>query len=334
MATIKLYLTSLEPNMSQTIYSQSIGGYASDSLLYPETELASTIGLYDTSINLSTPSSGNWIEWQNIEYINIGNEVIRVSPISNGSVSVVERGYNGIINMHIENDLVMASSAKEIFNNVFNDDHKQYRCLVAKNVSSSDPSWERTAYNISIYLKQNSRGPDANIKIALERPSNQYLLSTSTSWSTMQVIDTSLIGLYSDNYFQEAYLKILSGGATGQGKIISSFDNVTGTFTFYSSLSASYDYTTNVSYEVYSAPAQRIKTGTVSPITTGNDVLPFSSPTETSPVRFASEGSFPVVSDLGVNDVVYIWLERTLEKGAEAFNIDDITLDIKYSVSE
>ena len=60
MATLKLYLTSLEPDLDQTIYSQSIGGYLSNSLVYPETILSSPIGLYDTSISLDTPSSGSW----------------------------------------------------------------------------------------------------------------------------------------------------------------------------------------------------------------------------------------------------------------------------------
>ena len=107
MATFKSYLTSLEPNMSQSIYSQSIGGYCSNSFVYLETSLATTLGLYDTLITLDTPSDG-WAAWLGVEYINIGNEIIRVSPITNGSVSVVTRGYNGIINMHVANDEVRA----------------------------------------------------------------------------------------------------------------------------------------------------------------------------------------------------------------------------------
>ena len=125
MAVLRNYLTSLEPDMSQTIYSQSIGGYVSNSLLYPETTLKSTLGLYDISVSLDTPLSGNWSEWQGVEYINIGNEMIQVSPIINGTVTVVQRGYNGIINMHISNDRVRAESSKELFNNVFDDNYKQ-----------------------------------------------------------------------------------------------------------------------------------------------------------------------------------------------------------------
>jgi hypothetical protein len=338
MATLKSYLTSLEPDMSQTIYSQSIGGYCSNSLLYLETTLAYTIGLYDTSISLNIPSSGNWLEWQGITYINIGNEMIQVSPMTNGSVTVVERGYNGIINMHIAGDDVRASSSKELFNTVLNSDHKQYRCIAIKNdsLSSGDPSDERIAYAVAIFLQQNSRSDSSTIRITLEQPTSQYITGISTSWNTMQIIDTSLIGVYNDNHFKEAYLRIISGGgADDQGKIVNSFDSSTGTFTFYNSFSSSYDYTVNVEYEVLPSPAQRIKTGTVSPEDAIINVLPFSSTSNSSPLRFTSgNASVPMVSDLYPNDVIYVWLERTIEKGVENFDHNDIVLNISYKTSE
>jgi hypothetical protein len=292
--------------------------------------------LYDISISLNIPSSGSWSEWQGIEYINIGNEMIKVSPMTDGTVTVVQRGYNGIINMHIANDEVMAESSKELFNDVFDDSHKQYRCIAIKNdSSSSDPSMEINAYNFEVYLKQNSRSDDSSLKIALELPTSQYLSSTSTSWTTMTLIDTSLIGVYDDNHFKEAYLKVLSGGGTGPGKIVSSFDSSTGTFAFYNSFYSIYDYASNVSYEVLPSPAQRIKTGIVSPVDTGSDVSSFTSSSEQAPIRFSSGNiSDPTIVDLSPNDVVYVWIERTIGKGVENFDNNDIVLNVKYGVSE
>jgi hypothetical protein len=338
MAVLRNYLTSLVPDMSQIIYSQSIGGYISNSLLYPETTLNSTVGLYDTSLFLNTPLSGSWSEWQGVEYINIGNEMIKVSPITNGTISVVQRGYNGIINMHIANDRVRAESSKELFNDVFDDNYKQYRCIAIKNDSLIvDPSGDLNAYNFEIYLKQNSRNNDSSIKISLEQPNSQYLASTSTSWTTGSIVDTSLIGVYSDDHFNEAYLKVLSGGAEGQGRIVLDFVSATGTFTFYdgNTFSDSYDYTTNISYEILPSPAQRIKTGIVSPVDTGDNVLPFMDTSEQAGARFVT-GNFsdPLITDLLPNDVVYVWLEKTTEKGVENFDNNDIVLNIKYSVSE
>ena len=336
MATLKLYLTSLEPDINQTIYSQSIGGYCSNSPLYPETTLVSTVGLYDTSFTLNTPASGDWLEWEGEEYINMGDEIIKVSSVVNGSISVVQRGYNGIINMHLANDMARAVSSKKVFNDVFNEDRKQYRCLALKNISSpADPSVERIAYDISVYLKQNSRNSASTIKLSLEQPTSQYVEGTSTSWNTMQVVDTSLIERYADNSFRNAYLKIISGGgADGQGKLVNSFDSSTGTFTLYSSFSASYNYSKDVNYEVLPAPSQRIKTGTVSPSTSGDMVLPFYSPTEGTHMSFITSGSNPVISDLYPNDIIYIWMERTIEKGAASFDANDVVLNFKYKVRE
>jgi hypothetical protein len=333
MSTLKLYLTSLEPDIAQTVYSQSIGGFISNSLVYPEAKVSSTIGMYDTSFSLNSPSSGSWEEWIGEEYININNELIKISSISNGVVTVSQRGYNNIINMHILNDVARVVSSEELLNDVFNESYKQYRCIAVKNVSSiTEPSGEVLAKDISIYFKQNSRNNNSIVRIAIERPSSQYLLSSFTSWSTSQIVDISLIGLYEDNYFDGSYLKIISGEASGQGRIISSFDSATGTFIVNSAFSSTYDYTSMDNYEVLPAPAQRVKTGTVAPDTTGENVLPFFNPDENTPLRFITGGSVFNTSDLKPNEILYIWIERELQKGSEEFLNNDFVLNIKYEI--
>lgn len=337
MATLKLYSTSLEPDLDQAIYSQSIGGYVSNSLLYPETTLTETIGLYGVDITLATPSSGNWTEWQGIEYINIGNELIKVPSFVNGSVVASQRAYNGIYNMHIAGDIVKAVSAKEIFNDVFNDEYKQYRCLAIKNVSTNttDPSQEKVAYDIEVYFKQNSRNINSSIKLSLEKPKSEYISGTSTGWSTMTVVDSSLAyGSYEDDYFKEAYLKITSGAASGQeGKVISSFDRSSGTFTFYNSFFTALDFTGTVTYEVHPSPAQRVKTGTTSPVVGNSNVTNFLVPDDNNSLRFFEQPSVFNISNLHFNDVMYIWVERTVEKGSSEFLHNDFVLNYRYKVS-
>ena len=336
MATLKLYLTSLEPNLNQANYSQSIGGYVSNSLVYPETTLSSTAGLYDTDISLDIPSSGSWSEWQGIEYINIGNEMIKIPSFVNGSIVVTQRAYNGVYNMHVAGDTVRAAASKELFNDVFNDDYKQYRCISIKNVStnSTDPSQEQVAYDLSVYIKQNSRSVNSSIKIALERPSSEYITGTANSWNTMQLIDTSLIGAYDDDYFKEAYLKITNGSASGQGKIISSFDNDTGTFTFYNSFSSEFDFATTPTYEVLPSPAQRVKTGTVSPNVGSSDVTQFFTPDEFTPLTFFEQASVFNIGNLAPNDVMYVWVEKEVEKGSAEFLNNNFVLNYRYKVTE
>ena len=99
MSDIKVYLTSLEPNLSQSNDSQSIGGYISNTLVYPETSLAETIGLYDMTLTLD-----NWTGLSGLSYLNINNEIIKVGSISSNNITILQRGINGILNVHVRGD--------------------------------------------------------------------------------------------------------------------------------------------------------------------------------------------------------------------------------------
>lgn len=335
MVDLKIYLTSLQPDMGQSIYSQSIGGYVSTSLLYPETTVSGTIGLYDTSFTLNTPDGG-WSSWSNIEYININNEIIKISPIITGSVIVEQRGFNSIVEMHINGDITKGVSGIELFNDVFNDDYKQYRCIAVKNVSIPDPSVFSVANNVSVYLRQGSRNLNSLVKIAVEKPISQYINSfannivSNISLDSSQLVDSSLIGRYDENYFINSYLKIKSGTNNGQGRVVSSFDASTGTFTLVNTLLVD----TNVSYEVLPAPAQRIKSGTNSPNILESNITSFVSADQNNPlsIDFNEQDNASVTSSsLNVNDVFYIWLERTIDKGSSSFDNNDIIINIEYT---
>ena len=150
----------------------------------------------------------------------------------------------------------------------------------------------------------------------------------------MTLVDSSLIAVYNDDYFKEAYLKITSGTASGQGKIISSFDRATGTFTFYNSFSLAFDFTINPTYEVLSSPAQRVKTGTISPDIGSSDVTQFFTPDEFTPLTFFEQASVFNIGNLAPNDVMYIWVERQVEKGSAEFLNNDFVLNYRYKATE
>jgi len=186
-----------------------------------------------------------------------------------------------------------------------------------------------------IYIKRNSRNPKALIRIAIEKPQNQYLSSSSTSWNSMQFIDNSLSGTYDDNYFQDAYLLISSAAGvpnSGQRRLISSYEGSTGTFTFYEALSTNYSdsLTSIISYTVDPGPAQRIKTGTVSPSTGTSRVSIFSKAASYYPISINVEGSV-TGSQLGPNEICYVWIERDINKGSSYYEEDDCTLTVYYS---
>ncbi len=330
MADLKMYLTSLEPNMSQTILSQSIGGYISNTLLYPETTVDSIIGLYDTAISLGIPSTGNWSEWEGVTYISINDELMQVNSVDNSITSVVQRGVNGKVKVHIKNDIARGVSEKELFNDVFNDSYKQYRCIAVKNNSSAaDPSNEVTANNISVYLGDNSRNLNSNIKISIEAPKSQYISGVATSIildsssGTSSLVDTSLSGTYANGLFNNAYLKINSGTNAGQGRVVQSFSS-SGIFYFGSALTSD----TSVSYEVLPSPAQRVKSGMMSP-----SVSTFVANSVSSPLfvnLFIGENISFDQGALGINDVFYIWLERTINKGSPVFENNSALINIQY----
>jgi len=325
-SNLKLYLTSLEPDISQSIYSQSIGGYISTSLVYPETTVLSTVGLYDEIIYLNTPTGG-WSDWADIEYISIGNEIIQVEGITSGTINVVKRGLNGVTSVHLEDNVCIGISTKKIFNNVFNDDYKQYRCIAVKNTSEN---WIMSGG--LIYIKQNCRNPNSEIRIAIEVPKNKYTKGTSSSWDNNGLVDTTLIGQHSDNYFQNSYLVIRSGPNINQGRIINSYDNDNGSFIVSSSFPYDYNesYSQYVEYTIEPSPSQRIKTGTISPITGTDLVSIFSKTDQYYPISINVQG-INGGDYLYPNNIFYIWLERTINKGSNLFDNDNIILTIKFS---
>lgn len=331
MADLKMYLTSLEPNMSQSILSQSIGGFISNTLLYPETRVSSTVGLYDSLLVLDTPSIGDWSEWLDVTYISINDELMQVNPVTNGDISIVQRGVNDKVKVHIVDDVARGISKKELFNDVFNDDYKQYRCIVVKNDSSgADPSNYVTANNILVYLGNNSRSLNSNIKISVESPKSQYIsgiansITSDSSAGTSKLVDLSLINVYNNNLFNGAYLNILGGTNAGQGRVIESFSSSEGTFNFGSALSSD----TNAEYEVLPSPTQRIKNGMIPP--NSNVFVSNSKQSSLYVDLILGENASFEYGSLGINDVFYIWLERTVDKGSSEFNNNSILINIQY----
>ena len=330
MSDIKVYLTSLEPNMSQTIDAQSIGGYISSTYIYPETNLSTTIGLYDMSLTLE-----NWSNLSGLSYLNINNEIIKVNSITSNSVSILQRGVNGILNIHVAGDNVRGISLDRVFNNVFNDEYKQYRCFAVKNNPYYfNPSAILTAFNMSAYIFQNSININSSFKISIEVPKHQYRSSISTSWTSMTLTDSSLISeSLEDNIFANSYLKIIDGPNSGMGRVISSFDSSTGVFVFQDAFPfSSGTYIPEVQYEIEPSPAQRVSTGTESPVVGTDLVSSFSQPSENSPLSINIRKSTNS-SHLYANDVIYIWVERTVKKGSPGFDENSFILNFNYFTS-
>lgn len=307
MSNLNFYLTSIEPNIEQYIYSQSIGAYCSLSTLYPSAKLETEIvGLYDTSFYLSYHDE----YFDNVEYISINNEVMKVSSFDshNGFMEIETRGYNDIIEMHIKDNDVFAISNSELLNDVFNDQNSQYRCIAIKNDGN------KILRDISIFLAQNSRNINSIIKIAFEVPKSQYIKSTSTERELLKLVDESLIGQFSDDYFSECFLK-----PEGEiGGIVKSFDSSTGTFLFYDSFSNVLD---NKDYEVFPSPSYRLKSGI--DFIENNLISSFSDADIENPLTIDNVYLSP-------NYIIYLWIKREILNEDILFNNNNFVINISY----
>ena len=312
MGNFNFYLTSIEPSIGQSISSQSIGGYCSLSELYPKAEVStSVVGLYDTSFILKT-FDNNFVDKIKTEdsYISINNEIIKVDSFdeNTGEISVSMRGHNEILNIHKENDYVFVISSLELFNDVFDINNKQYRCLAIKN-----DSYDKTLNNVRVFISKNSRNVNSQIRISIEEPKSQYLSSISSDRDEIRLVDEGLIGQYDDDHFAECLIKI-----DGENdNIVRSFDSETGTFVFYSSFASVGEEDKEKSYEVFPSPSERIKSGVDVP--DGE----FSFSDSDNPIIVTEENIFP-------NDIIYLWVERKVSKGYDSFKNNDFNINVFY----
>lgn len=329
---IKIYLTSIEPNLAQTISSQSLGGYSSTTLVNIETVLTSNLGLYDTDIVLDTPSVGNWQAWSEVEYIGINNEVIKVEEVVSNNIIATTRSFNSIRNIHVVGDRVVGLLSDSMFNNVFNNNFNQYRCVAVKNTSASS-----VAGNTRVYFRNYDQNPYSVIKFMIEVPKTQYYTGTSDSWTSITLTDSFLVnnpsvGTWEDDQCKDAYLRILSGPNANKGGLINSYDSTTGTFVLYNELPVDYDsdlHSSNITFEVEPSPSQRVKTGTVSPARDDDWIFGWSN---TAIFSLKNITSVDDSGNLNPGDIFYIWIRRNMKKTSELYSNNNFAIVVFYDI--
>lgn len=318
---IKLYYTSMFPNVEQNNPSQSIGGYCaaipgdqSSSLVFPESFITKELSIYKNNIEID-----NYEKLAGYDYLGINSEVIKVKNIDDNNVYVDKRHLNGILNFHKENDQVRGLKLNQIFNDVFNDNYKQYRCIAIKNISE-----EETAFNVSIRLK-NSYG--AGIKIALEYPKSEFRSGTVGSGTNNVFFDSSVPAL-PENYFKDALVTFKSGENSGQSRIINEYDPEFKSFSLDENLSHSLQQ--GDLYFIDCGPAQRIYSGISEPVVGNDNVSNFVNPSSSNPIFIDFNSRRRHGGDLRPKDVVFLWLERTLEKASRGRYESGITVSVDY----
>jgi hypothetical protein len=145
------------------------------------------------------------------------------------------------------------------------------------------------------------------------------------------IIDNSISGTYSDNFFAESYLIFQSSPNLNYKRRISSYDDQTGTFVLADSLPIDYDeelHSSSINYTVEASPAQRLKSGIDEP--TSTDYLSsFSTANSREEAVYLS--SINGTETLSPGDIFYIWVEREIGKSNSSYSDNNFVLSINFN---
>lgn len=297
---LKFYFTNANPFDDITDLSQSIGGYPVNSLS-SNSVTTNNISLNELLIN-------------NLEngYSLIDDEII----FKNGN-SIIRGCLQTNIKTHTSGSPITLLN-KGLFNNDFDIDGNQYRCIAVKN-EGIDPF-----YNLSFYIKSNSLTENTLIKLAVESPVSPIVNGSVDSGTIINLVDSSL-SFYPDNYFSNSVITFLSGNNINQKRIILSFDQETSTIILDSALPFSVQ--SGDLYTIDQSPSQRIKSGTETP-----DNLIFSTSSINNMISIDVDNNRENGNNLLPNEIIYLWIKRTRNKNSQQQLNNRFIISFRYGV--
>ena len=288
---------------------QSLGGYVSNSL-YEKYNITSNVDLLNQSF---VPNSNFSYYGFNGEIVKKNNNVFLRGQLGTRPKSSRPKIGDG-------NDYVLGLSKNILFNNSYNNENKQYRCIVCHNYTNN------IYRNLRFYIKNNTEV--SFFRIALEMPKNEILSGIADSGSSLFLTDNSLIGLF-DSEYDSCILEFLSGLNVGLKRKIASFDKTTGSFTFINSLP--YNVSVGDSYIIKSIPSTVIKSSFNAP--SGDFISDFSLAEDISSSIFIDFKESRVNgNDLHPNESIYIWIEKNFIKNKEEKIDNNFTIAAAYNV--
>lgn len=324
---IRFVLTSAEPVAIQNNLVQSLGGYVSVSEVYDGLLLADTMSIYDSVMYINPQSLSarfSLVDLQKSEYVQVNDEIMKISKWVGNIAYISERNsFDTPLRMHPKNSIVREISKNDFFDTHFGPDRKQYRCVAIKNINTSD-----VAKNMKVFFNVNSRNNLSRIRLAIEAPLSDYFAGTASTSGITAFTVTSLVGEFDSSHFVSAPLVFTSGQNIGQVRIVKSYNPTSGTI----ELDQRLPYTISVgdSFYIDTAPSQRTKSGTKAP--SGSRVSAFYDVTnEDNAVSINVGGNRLSGSDLRPNEVVYVWIERSIAESNDEFPNNRFSLSVKYS---
>ena len=324
---IRFILTSAEPVAVQNNLVQSLGGYVSLSEVYDGLLLSDTMSIYDSTLYINPQSLGSrfsLVDLQKSEYIQINDEIMKIGKWVGNIAYISERNsFDTPLRMHPKNSIVREISKNDFFDTNFGADRKQYRCIAIKNINTSD-----VAKNMKVFFNVNSRNNLSKIRLAIEAPLSDYFAGAASTIGITAFAVTDLVGSFDSSYFVSAPIVFTSGKNIGQVRIVKSYNPTSGTI----ELDQRLPYTISIgdSFYIDTAPSQRTKSGTKAP--TGSRVSAFYDAINTdSAISINIGGNRLNGSDLRPNEVIYVWIERSISESNDEFVNNRFSLSVKYS---
>lgn len=329
---VKYYLTSVEPNMTQSNIDQSLGGYLSLTEVSETTILSQVVSFSDNRIILDDDSLISY------DYIQIQDEIIEIESW-NGSTAVVAQrnSFDTPLRVHFEGAIVRGLRKNDLFTSNFNEDQSQYRCIAIRNDSSI-----QSAKKAEVYFKIPSRNNRSDWKISIEIPRSEYQDGIATSGTTSSLQSDNFKDDFQDDIFVTAPVVFVTGQNAGQFRVVTAYDDSTGTFSFDEELP--YVPQEGDSFYVDTAPSQRISNGIVSPVLVSNPGPDIQAPHLISDFADANgylEGSSIDVNSsrqmvqrfsdtLGPKETIYVWVKRSLDSDNEGKENNRLALTLGF----
>jgi len=324
---IRFILTSAEPIAVQKNLVQSLGGYVSLSEVYNGLLLSDTMSIYDSVMNVNSQSLSSrfsLVDLQKSEYVQVNDEIMKVSKWVGNIAYISERNaFDTPLRMHPKNSIVREISKNNFFDLNFGPDRKQYRCVAIKNINTND-----VAKNMKVFFNVNSRNNLSRIRLAIESPLSDYFAGTVSTSGITAFSVISLVNEFDSSYFVSAPLVFTSGSNIGQIRIVKSYNPTSGTI----ELDQKLPFTIGVgdSFYIDTAPSQRTKSGTKAP--SGSRVSAFYDVTSEDNAISINVGNNRLSgNDLRPNEVVYVWVERSIAESNDEFSNNRFSLSVKYS---
>jgi hypothetical protein len=230
---IKIYLTGIEADgvnydgvAEQDNPNLSLGGFRSSTEVNGATQISSGVAASDTAIEVDDISVMPPASAASPAYATINEELIsytaRSSTLGSGTLLGVTRGVNGrVAGAHSVGDVVSGVTSQNLFDHIRASENTagdtEYRCISVLNSHSSD-----TAFNVRVHL--------APVEFAGTADS-----ANPDTGGGGELIDISLIGQFSDDFFNAGTLQIVNGGGLSPTDAdnfytITDYDDATGSF--------------------------------------------------------------------------------------------------------